>query len=412
MKICVVGLAKSGTSALYSAIKEALPEPRRLSFEPETSAELRYISGPHSENALAKVMFLSAEKVHYNPKDFSHNIAIIRDPRDMLVSLLIYRMNRLELVKDDARYDQLLALFQKKEKDPRSVSTAQIFAQIDNRKALRYLDKIAKRYDDLSAFIKESGAFVLTYDQMIQGDLKALNTYLGLSVKAPGRLTGWVEKIGRKGESGDWQNWFTKDDVAAFQPKLSPLLARFGFDADWGLAKTPVILPEHCSEYIKRLRAARFTAPYRGKTFMASVEEMESAAEDGKVGAIHKLARYHFKRGTAEDRARAVALYERLVLSEVEEALFPASACFLAEKDDGRLALALEKAVALKAWATADAILLRLWRRHLLRRPIYAWGRTRQTYGYGAALLPACLRTLGRKLRRAPPPATAPAEEA
>lgn len=43
-KISIIGIAKSGTSALYSSIKTALPAPRRILFEPNNAAELAYVT--------------------------------------------------------------------------------------------------------------------------------------------------------------------------------------------------------------------------------------------------------------------------------------------------------------------------------------------------------------------------------
>ena len=83
-KIAIIGLAKSGTSALYSSIKQALPEPRRLVFEPQTPLELNYLTNQNKENALTKIMFTSLGACKFNPEKFSDNIFIVRDPRDTL----------------------------------------------------------------------------------------------------------------------------------------------------------------------------------------------------------------------------------------------------------------------------------------------------------------------------------------
>src|SRR5687767_12482448 len=88
MKILIAGLGKSGTTALFYLIASSLgkgPKPKLL-FEPkECPADLRSARG----DVVAKVLI----DPQLNAASFSHfdrKITLIRDPRDRIISALLY----------------------------------------------------------------------------------------------------------------------------------------------------------------------------------------------------------------------------------------------------------------------------------------------------------------------------------
>jgi hypothetical protein len=107
-------------------------------------------------------------------------------------------------------------------------------------------------------FVKRLGDewFLFEYEDMVNGNFEALNTYLGFPVQTDAEVpksTGKAKVI-RKKSIGDWRHWFTAEDVELFKPAFLPYMQLIGYDCDdWQLSTDPVIEPEYSSEYIKRL---------------------------------------------------------------------------------------------------------------------------------------------------------------
>lgn len=312
IRVSIVGLAKSGTSALYSAVKACLPAPRRLMFEPVNVTELAYVSTGHEQNALTKLMFSSLDRLEYTPDRFTHNIAIVRDPRDTVVSSVLFRFNRLRLINNKAASDRLIALFKRKEQDPRSVSMVELLESIEAGEAESFRAGFADQLSRFSAYLDLGKHHLITFDQMREGDLTDLNAYLGLELAPPPPLDGWIGKISRKGDSGDWKHWFSPSDVDYFRDSMMPFISKYGFSPDWELATPPVIEPEHCSQYIARLAEARRVDPNLKNAEVTDLDALRSAAEDGKIVALERLVVLLKDDGSDSARAEAAQYHETL----------------------------------------------------------------------------------------------------
>lgn len=287
-KISIIGIAKSGTSALYSSIKSALPAPRRILFEPNNAAELAYVTAGDG-NGMTKMMFGALEGHKYDPDLFTHRVAIVRDPRDTIISSTLFRFNRLKLLNNKELFSHLVSLFEQKEKDPRSISVHDILEAAEKGEAQDMKDSFGNLLQKYSGYLDGADQHVITFDQMVAGDFDALNDYLGLTLLPPPPLEGWVSKISRKGTSGDWKHWFTPEDVAFFRPAMDPFINKYGFDPEWTLEDEPLIEPQYCSQYITRLSEARKVDPNLRTDVGSDMESLLSAAEDGKVNALMKL---------------------------------------------------------------------------------------------------------------------------
>jgi len=287
-KIAIIGLAKSGTTALYQAIKSALPEDTACVFEPKTPRELAYLRQEECEYALTKLMLTSMGPCAYKESDFEKNIVIVRDPRDVLVSSLLYRFNRLDIINNEPRFKDLQAQFLAKEQNPSDIPLTHLM-ELFNPDG--YHKSQLVNYERLIRLLNNANnTVVFPYASLAAGDFSTLDDYLGLNLSKPIGLKGWVGKISRKGQSGDWKNWFTASDVAFFQEHIDPILERFDLPKDWELNSPQLIEPAHCSEYITRLAKARKSDPLINKPEKMQLEDLESAASDGKAIAMYRLA--------------------------------------------------------------------------------------------------------------------------
>jgi hypothetical protein len=87
MKIVVAGLGKTGTTALFCKLKQAMPPDTLCLFEP------RGYRAPsnHVAHILAKDLFGYDKTINVASfQSFDKRILMVRDPRDTLVSRVLY----------------------------------------------------------------------------------------------------------------------------------------------------------------------------------------------------------------------------------------------------------------------------------------------------------------------------------
>jgi hypothetical protein len=291
VKYAVTGLAKSGTTGLYQSIKAALPAGTLCVFEPSERPHLAYLHAECQGRALTKIMLSSRRAARYSESDFDRNVCIVRDPRDLAVSSLLFRFNRGRIAKEKLRCAALVWLFKQKELRPHAITMTDLLRVLDERDPQLAWQHIGRQYLELGNYLDRcTRTFVFRYDDMVTGNYDALNRYLGLTLARKPGLTGWVSKIARKGASGDWRNWFCPEDVERARPELAPALKRFGFDPSWELATHPVIEPAHCSQYIRQLiKAQRRDPRVTADPARVSTTDLYSAASDGQPGAMYRL---------------------------------------------------------------------------------------------------------------------------
>jgi hypothetical protein len=99
MKTLIVGIARSGTSALYFKLKQALPETTWCLYEPPCFDS----SDPGgSPSVLAKIVIGPPGEFDYTSfRDFDKKIMIVRDPRDNVVSRVLYGPCATEVFRRD-----------------------------------------------------------------------------------------------------------------------------------------------------------------------------------------------------------------------------------------------------------------------------------------------------------------------
>jgi hypothetical protein len=131
MKIVIFGLARSGTAALFYELKNSLPSDTVCLFEPRSfdanalkkSKLKRLIFGSSGLPVLAKVLPFRPN----NPADtdsfanFEKQILIVRDPRDRLVSRLLYGVYASRFYEQPDRAHEFVELLNTKEENSTSV---------------------------------------------------------------------------------------------------------------------------------------------------------------------------------------------------------------------------------------------------------------------------------------------------
>ena len=273
MRTLIVGNAKTGTTALLYMIAQAGGNPRVYMEEPAST--LRALP----RDSVAKLIFeQESEAALLEAADqFDHKILLLRDPRDTLVSQLLFSLKgRADLLADDAFLATLLAMLQAKQEAPDAIdlmSIAKLFPgrpasllDTSRERAWRYANFVARRQGDWQ---------VLYYEDLVAGNLRGLRRTLGLSLAQAPALPPEYAHVARSKRSGDWQHWFTERDVAALRPAFGPLLEAMGYEDQWPLPAAPVIAPAHAQHYLFELIEGRRRSlglpPYRAAPAPAPV---------------------------------------------------------------------------------------------------------------------------------------------
>lgn len=256
MKILIAGISKTGTTGLLYLVANSLKKEPRLLFEPNVCPP--DVHGDPGD-VVAKVLIganLRAETFSH----FEKKITLVRDPRDRMVSRLLYSQFSAGYLKDDECVRQVMECLIRKERDPSSVSildVLEIAGRAEGKQdAVSDFVQGSKRshgfFDDYFSSIRDSVLYY--YEDFVSGKYSLLEEYLGMPLMGEAEVPDAYGRVNRTKGSGDWRNWFTEEDVLAFRPLFSPWLERYGYDPeDWALNASPVIRSEHCSEYYLRL---------------------------------------------------------------------------------------------------------------------------------------------------------------
>jgi hypothetical protein len=259
VRVVIAGLGKSGTTAALYAVRSAMPADTQVLFEP------RAFIAVHAANAVAKVLLnprFSIEPAFY--RQFDKMVLLVRDPRDVLISKLLYRTFGSRALHDDpAKLELYLDLLRAKEADPRSVPLIRINALYEKLSGpTQHSDEGRERLLSGATAFHDAfpEAFVFRYEAMVDGRFEPLAQYLSLSVEAmKPEVPVQFNRVVRSRRAGNWRDWFCPEDVAHYRPLLSAYMERYGYDDDWALASEPVVRPEECSGYVLRLIHERRT---------------------------------------------------------------------------------------------------------------------------------------------------------
>jgi hypothetical protein len=275
MKIVIAGLGKSGTTGLFFKIKNSLSSGARCLFEPDRYALL---AEDRELTVLAKILLYRPDRVDYGSfEGFDKKILIVRDPRDRLISQLLYEIWN-SFYGDKKKVSRFLNLLEKKESDPFAVSVLDILGLIKKNKKHNFwrnpkLSKVREKSKELRFWISDlygrrfnlsmdfhdsrPDYFLIKYEDFLAGRIRELEGYLGFRLFAAPRVDEEYSRVARTQKSGNWKNWFLKRDIKFFRPRFLNFMEKYGYSDDWELNKKPKILPVHSSGYVKRLSEER-----------------------------------------------------------------------------------------------------------------------------------------------------------
>ena len=219
MKILILGLGKSGTTAMVYKVAGGLPNCQAFSG----GKPGKYIG--EYENAVYKHTYEERKgksfelyREHLRKEHYDRKIWMARDPRDAAVSRMLYRWHRGYPGKRK-QYEAHLNLVLKKEQDPGSLPFYEIcrYTGYDgcprDKEAVFEEEKV--RYQRMRAFVESLGDdwFMYRYEDMVDKKFDALNAYLGFETESDAEVPSGTgkEKVVRKKAYGDWRHWYTEE---------------------------------------------------------------------------------------------------------------------------------------------------------------------------------------------------------
>jgi hypothetical protein len=263
MKIFILGTGKSGTTALVYKVAGGLPNCQAFSG----GHPGKYVG--NYENAVYKHTYEERKgknfelyRDHLKSEHYDRKIWMARDPRDVIVSRMLYRWHKGYRGHKN-QFDAHLKLVLKKEKNPSKLSFYEICRYSTNEAGWPAdLDLVMReetiRYQRMCEFVRDLGEdwFLFKYEDMVNKNTGPLNQYLGFDIQEETEVpksTGKA-KVVRKKSTGDWRHWFTPDDVDLAKSAYLPYMEALKYDCeDWTLAENPFIEPQYSSDYIQKI---------------------------------------------------------------------------------------------------------------------------------------------------------------
>lgn len=246
-RILITGIGKSGSTALFYSILNALPENTIQLFEPDNTKKTLPSDTPPP--ALVKSFIPYSENFSF----FEKKILLVRDPRDNLISLLLYKPYNIigkffpgEKEKAFSLVNTFIEQVDKKEKGQAGISVRSLAKMLDISPEKR-MALVSGYFDN------HPDCHVFRYEDYIDGKMKDLENYLGLRLESGAEIPSNFEKVARSKKYGNWRNWFTPEDIDFYRPLMKSYMDKFGYADEWELAIHPEMDPNFGSRYISKI---------------------------------------------------------------------------------------------------------------------------------------------------------------
>jgi len=269
-QILIAGMAKTGTTGLFFKIGNSLISCGGPALQTKLLFEPTSYSGPGDQRVLAKIIVSKKDDItiwgdgrkirwaDYNGfKNFDRKILLHRDPRDRLISSLLYSAQNNVFKKNTACLDAFLALLKKKEQNPGTVTLLELLElrlRTGTYSLQTWKNGLKETIDYFLDFRrKHRDFFHYRYEDFVQGTTAGLEKFLGFPLCGDASVGSGLERVVRTKKSGDWHNWFTEEDISFFRPVFQEMLREFGYGDAWELPERKIILPAHASEYVQKI---------------------------------------------------------------------------------------------------------------------------------------------------------------
>ena len=268
-RVLVLGRAKTGTTVISKTIQHSIPrarcflEPKQLSF---------FENAAWAEEQQRVVVKLIVEHWNAFPEEreliiqngcalkFSHKVAIVRDPRDEIISRLYYYL--LPYVRragyDRNQVDAWLAVLREKECNPSAMPVIEMIRRLASitgepvSSVPAEIGRIGEYFQLLERW--RHLVHVVRYEDFMSGHSSALEAYLGFALSQDRSVEGF-EWTRRSMTVDNWKQMFTAEDVEFYRNALAESMGRCGY-TDWKLETPPKLDASTGSDYVEALIAS------------------------------------------------------------------------------------------------------------------------------------------------------------
>ena len=232
MNYLISGLAKSGTTILFSRLERALPPDVATYFEPDQDNALREIleEGRHRDT-LSKVLIGRVKAENGPLQAFDRHVLIYRDPRDQFISMLLYLFYDFQLNGDAEGYRDAFAALEDKVSAPQQHSTIALYnrvARLVGRAPVNVFNNLHRVQQE---FIQAFAPHLLRYEDFIDGKLTQVENYLSLDLGNSAEVAGDYQRVARSRSYGEWRRWLNDEDLEYVQSNWGATLERLGYPA-------------------------------------------------------------------------------------------------------------------------------------------------------------------------------------
>lgn len=249
----IAGIAKSGTTILFQRVLESLPSGCRAYFEPWTRRELREILA-RPEPTAAKILLGGEHSGDFaEHRRFDRRILIVRDPRDRLVSQLLYNFYDFKVGGDAEGFARARRILEGKIAAPASVPATEVFDEISALCGRPGVDWLAQHHRIALEFLERVRPCVVRYEDMIEGEVEALGKYLGRPLVMEAELPAAYRRVSRSKTYGEWRAWLVEEDLERIHRLAGDFMDAFGYRREAADLSLP-ILRENTLDYIEQFR--------------------------------------------------------------------------------------------------------------------------------------------------------------
>ncbi|NQY04358.1 MAG: hypothetical protein HRT76_14050 [Halieaceae bacterium] len=217
MNYLIAGLAKSGTTMLFSRLQRALNQDQLACFfEPDDPAVIASILDQRdTSDTLTKVLIGRVKSDTPRLDEFGKQLLIYRDPRDQFISMLLYLFYDFQISGDQRGYDYCVAALQHKIEHPDEVSCRSLWDDISGTVGRAPFVVFNNLHNEQRRYWETFSPLLVRYESLLDDDWQAVEDYLDLTLKsADTEVPGEYQRVARSKGYGDWTYWLTDEDIA------------------------------------------------------------------------------------------------------------------------------------------------------------------------------------------------------
>lgn len=272
MQVLVIGSSKTGTTVISKSIQHSIPNASYY-MEPKTISEVENLSNSN-QSLVVKILYshwrirlnlfnaIALSEIEFKP---NFKVAIIRDPRDTVISKMMY--SPYNFIINGATREQLdrwIDCVRRKQSAPESLSITRMFQEISMifnvQQKLKEAIEDEVRYLDWLSSHREN-FFVLRYEDFIVENISSLEKNLGIRLSGS-RDIGPYNRVQRTKKSGNWKTFMLQEDINLIRKYFESSLERHGYD-DWCLSEKSQLDPIYGTQYIQRIAQEAFSTVYK-----------------------------------------------------------------------------------------------------------------------------------------------------